>query len=42
MEWFENVTSNYSQSCGCDEHCGADTWGCDNDNEGTCSSDDCD
>ena len=34
MEFFENVMNISVEGCQCDDHCGSDSWGCDNDNEG--------
>ena len=40
MEFFENLGMCEFASCPCDEHCGADEWGCDDGNEGWHSGDD--
>lgn len=30
MEFFDIILADESLSCGCDGHCGSDSWGCDN------------
>lgn len=29
MEFFEDIVLTSNQLCGCDDHCGSDSWGCD-------------
>lgn len=30
MEFYDDLEEVVYFSCGCDDHCGADSWGCDN------------
>lgn len=34
MEFYETLKFACAENCSCDDHCGSDSWGCDNDNEG--------
>lgn len=34
MEFYNAIQSMDVECCTCDDHCGADSWGCDNQNEG--------
>ena len=29
MQFFEGFEESEFASCGCDDHCGSDSWGCD-------------
>ena len=29
LEFFDIILEDESLSCGCDDHCGSDRWGCD-------------
>lgn len=29
MYFFDDISCSENQLCGCDDHCGSDSWGCD-------------